>query len=101
MTTIVLSDTGAILTAIRTLFEEKPPVLVEVRFPKMGTSSDWFLCEDMATLDVILARLGPGAEVHLNSVWDLKNAAGAVVFRTNKSADTGQEKDKASASITK
>ena len=63
------------------MFEEKPPVLVEVRFPKMGTSSDWFLCEDTAALDAILDRLGPGAEVHLSSVWDLKNAAGAVVFR--------------------
>jgi hypothetical protein len=101
MRTSVLSDTGAILTSIRTLFEEKPPVLVEVRFPKMGTSSDWFLCEDMAALDVILGRLGPGAEVHLNSVWDLKKPAGAVVFRTNKPADTDHEKEKASPTVTK
>src|SRR5256885_212367 len=86
--------------AIAALFEEKPPVLIEVRFPKMGTSSDWFLCEDMAALDVILDRLGPGAEVHLNSVWDLKNPAGAVVFQTNKPADTDQEKDKDKASPT-
>jgi hypothetical protein len=47
----------------------------------MGTSSDWFLCENAAALDAILDRLGPGVEVHLNSVWDLKNPAGAVVFR--------------------
>jgi hypothetical protein len=73
--------TSAALTALGKLFDEKPPVLVEVRFPKMGTSSDWFLCEDTAALDAILDRLGPGAEVHLNSVWDLKNPAGAVVVR--------------------
>src|SRR4051812_27582876 len=78
MSTSLLSDTSAILTAVGKLFDEKPPVLVEVRFPQMGTSSDWFLCEDAAALDAILDRLGPGAEVHLNSVWDLKNPAGAV-----------------------
>jgi hypothetical protein len=100
MTTSVLSVAGAILTSIRTLFEEKPPVLVEVRFPMMGTSSDWFLCDDMAALDVILGRLGPGAEVHLASVWDLKKPAGAIVFRTNKPADTDQEKDKDKTSPT-
>ena len=63
------------------LFAEKPPVLVEVRFPNMGTSSDWFLCEDAAELDAVLDRLGPGAEVHFSSVWDLTNPAGAVVVR--------------------
>ena len=79
MKTSFLADSSAIRTAVGKLFEEKPPVLVEVRFPRMGTSSDWFLCEDAAALDAILDRLGPGAEVHLNSVWDLKNPAGAIV----------------------
>ncbi|MBI1914923.1 MAG: hypothetical protein HYS12_09335 [Planctomycetes bacterium] len=83
MKTSFLEDTQALRTAVEKLFEEKPPVLVEVRFPKMGTSSDWFLCEDAATLDAILERLGPGAEVHLNSVWDLKNQAGAIVVPTS------------------
>jgi hypothetical protein len=81
MSTRLVSDTGPVVTAAGKLFDEKPPVLVEVRFPKMGTSSDWFLCENMAALDVILDRLGPGVEVHLNSVWDLKNPSGAVVIR--------------------
>src|SRR4051794_28019742 len=76
-----LSDSSAVLQAIEKLFEEKPPVLVEVRFPKMGTSSDWFLCEDTAALDAILDRLGPGAEVHISSVWDLKNPASDVVIQ--------------------
>jgi hypothetical protein len=29
----------------------------------------------------LVDRLGPGAETHLSSVWDLKNPSGAVVFR--------------------
>jgi hypothetical protein len=81
MSTSFLPDTDAVRTAIAALFTDKPPVLVEVRFPNMGTSSDWFLCEEAADLDPILERLGPGAEVHLSSVWDLKNSAGAVVLR--------------------
>jgi hypothetical protein len=72
---------NSVLTVAGKLFNERSPVLVEVRFPKMGTSSDWFLCENAAALDTILARLGPGVEVHLSSVWDLKNPLGAVVFR--------------------
>jgi hypothetical protein len=84
MKTSFLSDPSAVRTAVGKLFDEKPPALVEVRFPKMGASSDWFLCEDAAALDAILDRLGPGAEVHLNSVWDLKNPAGAVVIQKGK-----------------
>ena len=81
MSTSLLSDANTALAAIGELFDEKPPVLVEVRFPKMGTSSDWFLCENVTALDAILDRLGPGAEVHLSSVWDLTNPSGAVGFR--------------------
>lgn len=81
MSTSLLSDPKTVRTAVGKLFDEKPPVLVEVRFPKMGTSSDWFLCENAAALDAILDRLGPGVEIHLSSVWDLKNPSGAVVFR--------------------
>jgi hypothetical protein len=80
MSTSLLSDSNAIVTAVGKLFDEKPPVLVEVRFPKMGTSSDWFLCETAAALDAILDRLGPGADVHLSSVWDLKIPSEAIVF---------------------
>ena len=81
MSTSFVSDANTVLTAVGKMFDEKPPVLVEVRFPKMGTASDWFLCENAAALDAILDRLGPGVEVHLGSVWDLKNPVGAVVFR--------------------
>ena len=77
----LISDTNSIVAAAGKLFDDKPPVLVEVRFPKMGTSSDWFLCETMAALEDVLDRLSPGVEVHLSSVWDLKNPCGAVVIR--------------------
>jgi hypothetical protein len=86
MGTPFLLDSSAVRIAVGRLFDEKPPVLVEIRFPKMGASSDWFLCEDAAALDAVLDRLGPGAEVHLNSVWDLKKSAGAVVISIGKPA---------------
>jgi hypothetical protein len=81
MSTSFLPDTDAARAAAAAMFAAKPPVLVEVRFPNMGTSPDWFLCDEAAELDPILDRLGPGAEVHLSSVWDLKNPAGPVVLR--------------------
>ena len=81
MSTSSLSDTNTVLTAVGKLFEEKPPILVEVRFAKMGTSSDWFLCENSSALDAILDRIGPGVEIHLRSVWDLKSPSGTVVYR--------------------
>lgn len=81
MSTSSLPDTDGVRAAVARLFAEKPPVLVEVRFPHMGTSSDWFLCEDSADLDPILGRLGPGAEVRLSSVWDVRDATGGVVLR--------------------
>ena len=68
MSTSLHADANTVLTVVGKLFDEKPPVLVEVRFPNMGTSSDWFLCESAAALDAILDRLGPGVEVHLSSV---------------------------------
>src|SRR5260370_24395876 len=78
-----LSENSAIRAAVGELFNAKSPVLVEVRFPSMGTAPDWFLCEDLAALNAILDRLGSGAEVHLNIVWDLKHPADAVVLRTS------------------
>jgi hypothetical protein len=98
MRTSVLSDASVILAAVGKLFDEKAPVLVEVRFPKMGTSSDWFLCEDAAALGAILDRLGPGVEVHLSSVWDLKNPAGAVVIQPPLSI-TAEEREQAAATL--
>jgi hypothetical protein len=67
--------------AVARLFATKSPVLVEVRFPRMGTSSDWFLCEDRDELGPILDRLGPGVEVRLSSVWDIQDPSGGVVLR--------------------
>ena len=64
--------------AVAALFARTPPLLVEVRFPGMATSSDWHLLEDEEELDALLERLGPGAELHLSSVWDLRNVKEAV-----------------------
>lgn len=58
----------------------KAPILVEVRFPQMGTSPDWYLCEDEEGFESVLARLGKGAELHLSSVWDLKPTSAGVVL---------------------
>jgi hypothetical protein len=60
------------------LFEQSPPVLVEVRFPNTATSPDWHLLEDEEELGALLDRLGPRAELYLSSVWDLNNPKGAV-----------------------
>ena len=68
-------------SAVAALLEHSPPVLIEVRFPHCATSPDWHLCEDEAELDQILDRLAPGAELHVSSVWDLKNPRGAITFR--------------------
>jgi hypothetical protein len=67
--------------AITKLFDASPPVLVEVRFPNAGTSPDWYLCDDEEQLERILERLGPGVELHLSSVWDLKNVKGSLRLR--------------------
>jgi hypothetical protein len=62
------------------LFDQKGPVLVEVRFVHMGTSPDWFLCDSATEFDSIWERLGPGVEVHLHSVWDLRDVGRVLVF---------------------
>ena len=80
MNPILLSDPPRAKPALAALFR-KSPVLVEVRFPRMATSPDWYLCDEETDLATILERLGPGAEIHLNSVWDLKNKSGATILR--------------------
>lgn len=50
------------------------PVLVEVRFPRSGTSPDWHLLEDAEELDALLQKLAPGVELSLTSVWDLDDS---------------------------
>jgi hypothetical protein len=64
--------------AIAALFDRKPPVLVEVGFPRMGTSPDWYLLEDEEEFEQILERLAPGVEVRLVSVWDVNQVPGEV-----------------------
>lgn len=74
-------DNAEARSAISSLFADHPPVLVEVRFPNSGTSPDWYLCEEEEQLDQILERLGPGVELHLSSVWTLKNVKGAICLK--------------------
>jgi hypothetical protein len=81
MNTTFETGTEAARAAVARLFAEKPPVLAEVRFPKMGTSSDWFLCDDEDGLGSIIDRLAPGAELHLHSVWDVTDATGGLVVK--------------------
>ena len=81
MSTSFPPGVSAVRSAAEKLFADKPPVLVEVRFPHTATSADWFLCGDADELEPILGRLAAGAEVHLHSVWDLKNPTGGVVAR--------------------
>jgi hypothetical protein len=79
MSNLQLSATDNLKSALDSLFQ-KPPVLVELRFPGMAVSPDWYLCEDARTLESILQRLGPGVEAHFSSVWDLKNVKGETVL---------------------
>jgi len=69
------SATVNVPAAVLELFDAKPPVLVEVRFLRMGTPSDWFLCDDEREFSTVLDRLGIGVEIHLRSVWDLAGIA--------------------------
>lgn len=78
---VMFSTSAEARAALSKLFENAPPVLVEVRFPQSGTSPDWYLCEAEEQLEPILERLGPGAELHVSSVWDLRNIKGEICFR--------------------
>lgn len=77
----LLSESTEARAAIANLFNNTPPVLVEVRFPHSGTSPDWYLCEEEEELEQIIERLGPGAELHISSVWDLKNTRGEICLK--------------------
>jgi hypothetical protein len=67
--------------AISALLEGSAPVLVEVRFPGCAAAADWYLLGDSDEFDRLLDRLGPGAELHISSVWDLKNVKGEIVMQ--------------------
>ena len=76
MNRALLTTSSEAKGAVADLLANKPPVLVEVRFPGAATSPDWHLCEDEEQLEQILERLGGGVELYLSSVWDLKNDKG-------------------------
>jgi len=66
-----LSDT--IRANVDSLFDSKSPILLEVRFPRMATSSDWYLCNSPSDFEAIWEKLGAGVEVQFRSVWDLQD----------------------------
>ena len=66
---------------VSALFENKPPVLVEVRFPSAATSPEWYLFDEEEQLEQLVERLGPGVELHVRSVWDLKHVKAEVCLR--------------------
>jgi hypothetical protein len=76
-----LLESGEVRKRINSLIKSTPPVLVEVRFPKAATSSDWYLCQEESELDEIIEHLGPGSEVHVSSVWDLTNGKGDLCLK--------------------
>jgi hypothetical protein len=73
-----LSENTEARAAAMRLFDQTPPVLVEVRFPSAATSPDWYLLDDEEDLDALWERLGPQVELYLSSVWDLKNPNGPI-----------------------
>jgi hypothetical protein len=81
MTKLLFSSSTEAKAAISKLFENAPPVLVEVRFRHSGTSPDWYLCEEEEQFEQILERLNSGVELHLSSVCDLKNIKGGICLR--------------------
>lgn len=68
-------------SVVSSLFENSPPVLVEVRFSAAGASPDWHLFEKVEELDKLLESLAPGVELRISSVWDLKNTKREFSFR--------------------
>jgi hypothetical protein len=79
LTRATLSGEGQ--AAVRDLFNNASPVRVELRFPHMGTASDWCLLHDNDELDPILDPLGPGTKVILGSVLDTKIGKGIEIDR--------------------
>ena len=81
MSKVLFSESTEAKAAISALFDNAPPILVEVRFPNKATSPDWYLCEEEEQLDRILEGLGSSAQLHISSVWDLKNVKGEICLR--------------------
>ncbi len=82
MSAVFSPESSEAKAALGKLFSN-PPVLVEVRFPRMGTSPDWHFCQEEEDLEDILRRVGPGVEIHLVSAWelDLTRAKGKLCLR--------------------
>lgn len=66
---------------VSALFRDRAPVLVEVRFTRMGASPDWYLFETVEELEQLRRRLGPGVDIHLASAWDVEMRRGRVTIQ--------------------
>jgi hypothetical protein len=78
MSNVLASQSNEARQAVTGIFDEGAPVLVEVRFPGMATSPDWYLLEEEDQFEQLLEKLAPGTELHVSSVYDLKNAKGEI-----------------------
>jgi hypothetical protein len=81
MSKVLSSATNETKAAVASLFDNTPPVLVEVRFPNTATAPDWHLLDEEEELEALLGQLATGSEVRLSSVWDLKNTKGDIRLR--------------------
>jgi hypothetical protein len=80
MSKATLSANSETRAAVSELFK-KAPVLVEVRFPNCATSADWHLCQEEEQLEEVFERLGAGAELRLQSVWDIPKAKREILLQ--------------------
>jgi hypothetical protein len=76
-----ITTPSTVTQQVAALFEEKSPILVEVRFPGMGTSPDWYFCREEEEFESLQHRLGAGVIIHLHSVWDVAGTSSSMMIQ--------------------
>lgn len=56
------------------------PLLLQVRLPGLAATAEWLLCTEYEEIAEVASRLSPGAELHVSSVLDLRDAEGPATF---------------------
>jgi hypothetical protein len=56
------------------------PLLIQVRLPGLGATAEWILTSEYEEVAELASRLSPGAELHVSSVLDLRDAEGPATF---------------------
>lgn len=64
---------------VTALIEECSPVSVFASWPRCGTSSECHVVEDVESFQKLVARLGEGTQVTIDSVWSIKTSKRAIV----------------------